>query len=231
MGGSSTSTRRWAAVAALVLLIALVLLAAAGGDRIAGSPTRDIDQHTLAPKPSLTLDRNTASVPPPTTTSHPGAGWLRIAFLVLVIVVVAIGLWLALRRLQEWLRTRSRSRADDEPIPPSRTNLQAAMAHELAGIDDAIAVGGDPTQAAIAAWVALERAVSRLGIERAPAETSAQLVRRVLSDLSVDHEALDSLHEYYREARFSAHRFSATDLEHARTAWQRVRSSLKDGQP
>lgn len=64
---------------------------------------------------------------------------------------------------------------------------------------------GDPRNAVVACWVALEEAVHRSGLEDDPSMTASELTTTVLSRWEVDPRAIRDLSAAYREARFSRH--------------------------
>nr|WP_246336281.1 DUF4129 domain-containing protein [Flexivirga oryzae] len=85
---------------------------------------------------------------------------------------------------------------------------------------------GVPSNAIVACWVDLERAVASVGVERRPSETSAELTIRVLDTLDVDRRALRTLGALYREARFSAHSLTEQDRRSAVDALSALHRSL-----
>lgn len=89
-----------------------------------------------------------------------------------------------------------------------------------------LAMGGDPRNAIVAAWVEVERAVSAGGVERAPSETSTDLVRRVVSDLGVDPTPLVDLGGRYRAARFSEHPVAPAQVQEAVALLSAVHTDL-----
>ena len=62
----------------------------------------------------------------------------------------------------------------------------------------------DPTDAVLAAWVALEEAAARSGVPRHPADTPTELTARVLTATEADAAAVTTLLGLYHRARFSA---------------------------
>ena len=61
----------------------------------------------------------------------------------------------------------------------------------------------DPTDAVLAAWVALEDAAARSGVPRRPADTPTELTSRVLAATEADEDAVTTLLALYHRARFS----------------------------
>ena len=101
--------------------------------------------------------------------------------LLLAVAVVAV-----VRQLRLAERTRSATdeigdsatAASEESV---RRQLSSGVAAALADLDES----ADPRQAVLACWLRLEEAVARTGTARAPAETSAELARRVLTAYAV----------------------------------------------
>ncbi|WP_157720231.1 DUF4129 domain-containing protein [Friedmanniella luteola] len=105
------------------------------------------------------------------------------------------------------------------PRPPAKSRATAATGGLVAGDGgpDAPAVQQgvreaqelldtvvDPTDAVLAAWVALEDAAARSGVPRRPADTPTELTSRVLAATEADADAVTTLLGLYHRARFSA---------------------------
>src|SRR5690606_13297247 len=86
---------------------------------------------------------------------------------------------------------------------------------------------GDPRNAVVACWVALEDAVHRSGLRPDRSETAAELTHRVLGRWDVDPEAITALSEAYREARFSRHPVSEEQRTVAVDALERIHLDLR----
>lgn len=202
--------RRAALVPAVLAVLAvgtLVVLAAATGspwgvtDRFGvfgDGPV--LDPPTRLPAPSHPAP---SQAPPPLQDSGVGdlVGPLLWAALVLAVLAVAFWIWRVL------------------PRRPARTTA-ASVAGGLgavAGGPDAPAVQEgvrtaqqlldtvtDPTDAVLAAWVALEDAAARSGVPRRPADTPTELTSRVLAATEADADAVTTLLGLYHRARFSA---------------------------
>lgn len=86
---------------------------------------------------------------------------------------------------------------------------------------------GDPRNAVVACWVALEDAVHRSGLRQDRAETAAELTQRVLGRWDVDPAAITTLSEAYREARFSRHPVTEEQRTLAVDALERIHVDLR----
>ena len=162
----------------------------------------------LAPPP--------ASGVPTTRVSHsPNLGWLvPVGIAVLVLVVVAVLWWL-------WRRFRSsrlEGRRDGQPgdvvllaAEPEVPVLRRGVAAAQRSLDEI----GDPNDAIVAAWLALEDAAASSGVRRQPAETPTEFTVGVLRATAADPQATRDLLALYHRARFSAAGVSSTDVRAA----------------
>ena len=64
---------------------------------------------------------------------------------------------------------------------------------------------GTPRNAIVECWLRLEAAVVAAGVPRRPADTSTDLMLRVMAARPIDPTAIANLAALYREARFSDH--------------------------
>ncbi len=86
---------------------------------------------------------------------------------------------------------------------------------------------GDPRNAVVACWVALEDAADGAGLARDAAETSAEFTQRVLAGWQIDRGTVTQLAELYREARFSAHPVSELMRAEAVQALKTIHDHLR----
>lgn len=225
--GAADRSRLLALVGLGVAVVCALLLATSHGVRIARLPQRDIS------RPSQTLRTSTTSAPPatlPTADGRSGGGAsvvaliLGIVLAVILLAAATVAAVTAFRWVSEWLgRLRATADTQDEPggLEPVRSRLHADREQHV----DALRAG-PPADAVVACWVALERSVADAGVNRAPAETSAELALRVLDALDVDPVAVSSLAALYREARFSTHPLTERDRAQARSDLDAVHDSL-----
>ena len=209
MSSPSGSGRRRHPPALLAAVLAVgalgVLAAATGGpwrlrDRFglwSGAPA------SVAP-PRLPPSNPGSAVPrrPPATAP---ADWLTPLVwtgVVLLVLALAYLLW---RRLP-----RRPRRAHTVPLgasvtagsggEPSAPVLQAGLGEARHLLDTVL----DPTDAVLAAWVALEQAAARSGVARRPADTPTELTAAVLGATPADASAVRLLLALYHRARFSS---------------------------
>lgn len=219
-GGLKARTR-----AALLLLAALVgsavlLWGSTSGDSVVSAPTATFD----TPTPTRDTSSQTAPVQDLDLGSRPadseGASFIN-GWLLLQIVIAALIAWWALRFFRE--------RELAEPVDP------VDAPDELAELVDATSpedpggrrFGGEPRNAVVACWVALEDGLESAGLTPAPSETSLDLTVRVLDRWQVPAEALHTLATLYREARFSRHAITVRDRDEAVAALGTLHSSLQ----
>lgn len=124
--------------------------------------------------------------------------WTLVVLMVLALVVV-IG-WLVVDRRSGAAAERRRKKKDNDVLP----EVADQMARD-ADAQRAALTGGTPRNAIVACWLQLEDSVSKAGLPRDPAETSAEFTERVLTSYAVDDIAITALASLYREARFSEH--------------------------
>ncbi|ANS78499.1 hypothetical protein SGUI_1103 [Serinicoccus hydrothermalis] len=208
------------AVAAALAAITLLLWSSSSGAPLVGPP-----QSTWAP--SMGMPDFPAVTEGPSQQVLEGDGqqregravdWLLIGFLVLVTVVILIVLrMLANRQVRE--REQLTVEEDEELVALLEATGDDVRYRALAE--------GDPRNAVVACWVALEEAVRRSGLHQNPAETAAELTRRVLTRWEVDETAIRSLSEAYREARFSRHPVSEDQRDRAVAALERIHDDLR----
>ena len=90
----------------------------------------------------------------------------------------------------------------------------------------ALLTDGEPRNAIVAAWHRFEAQGERAGVDRAPWETSSELVLRMLERVGADSGAVNRLAGLYREARFSDHPITEEHRAEALRALEDVRRSL-----
>jgi hypothetical protein len=148
---------------------------------------------------------------------------LALALAVIVLLIVAIAMSLV-RRWRHRLKVRR-----EGPLPDVDDAVLDAVS-EVTQRQQQQLLEGRPSNAIVACWVDLERAVGAAGVERRPSETSAELTIRMLDALDVDLRALRTLGALYREARFSAHPLTEDDRRSAVDALAALHRSLPAAQ-
>jgi len=218
--------------AASVAGFALVALAARSGPAALGSD-RAASQRG-APRGI------TRSAPPPVDVSgHPPGkahtfsmpwsllGYLLTGVLLLAVIVLVVTLAPRLPRWRLGPRPRRAAGRPAEPTPDGLARqVSDTLAATLTGLTEA-----HVRDAVILCWHRLQQAVDAAGVRRVPADTSSELVERLLATLPLSEEPLHRLAALYREARFSSHPISDQAVVQARTDLVRLRSELTARQP
>lgn len=204
-------------VAAVVLgLGVLAVLAAASGGRwgisdrfrlFGGQPT---SVPTALPTPVA------AYTPAPPPLGSDAGGWLLPvlwALLVVAVLVAAFVVWRVLpRRPTKHGHPTSSGDVLAGSLDPSAPEVQRGLGLAQHLLDTV----ADPTDAVLAAWVALEQAAGRSGHPRRPADTPTEFTVEVLSATPADRSAVTALLGLYHRARFSGHGVGADAVVEAR---------------
>ena len=83
-----------------------------------------------------------------------------------------------------------------------------------------------PRNGIVQTWLLFEEAAGHAGVARAPAETTAEFVVRLLHLLDVDPAAVGRLRALYVEARFSSHVVGPAQRDEARRALDAIHGEL-----
>ena len=142
-------------------------------------------------------------------------------FWVAVVVVGGTAAWF----LYRW---RARKRRTLVPL-----ELQASVAEDFAtSMSDAIGdleSEPDARRAVIAAYARMEGVLAYHGLRRLPSETPVEYLRRVLLDLTSEHDAVSSLTALFEEAKFSRHEIGDEQKLEAIAALGEIRDDLTAG--
>jgi hypothetical protein len=141
--------------------------------------------------------------------------------LLLAVVVLAVLVVVTRALLERWF-----ARGGPRPETAFSEVLPETLL-ERARESEALLARGTPTNAVIAAWLALEEAVRSTGVGADDARTAAELVTAVLRAYAVRREPLDRLAELYREARFSRHPIEESMRTEAAKALRLVQDDLR----
>lgn len=217
-------TRSTVVVAVLTTVVLLVLLVWSAGN---GTPLVSAPQGTVgepwAESPTIDL-----TAEPTTQADDDGGGDERVtewsfslALLLWMMALVATSLivirWLGRQRLEGLERRES---AEEEELVALLEATSDEVRYQALS-------EGDPRNAVVACWVALEDAVHRSGLKANRSETAAELTQRVLGRWDVDPAAITALSEAYREARFSRHPVSEQQRIIAVDALERIHLDLR----
>ena len=205
-GTSTTGSPRPPLLVLAVLAVGLLgVLAAASA-----TPWRMSDRFGIwGPAPTSVEPATAPSAPPPATPPPLDSGDLgRVVAPVLWVLLVVGGLVLAVwlwRVLPRHGRRRQGADALGAPVLGQPDGPSAPAVQQ--GVGDAqhlLDTVRDPTDAVLAAWVALEQAAERSGVPRRPADTPTEFTVRVLSATAADTAAVQTLLGLYHRARFAA---------------------------
>jgi hypothetical protein len=141
------------------------------------------------------------------------------------VLAICFGGYLVLRALwrNRWRRPEKPVAVTFEPLPPEE---MADLIEQDAGARMAAVEEGGPRDGIVACWLRLEESVAACGLPPRPAETSTELVTRVLRSLDVDPRAVATLARLYREARFSDHVLGENGRDQARAALRTLSEDL-----
>jgi hypothetical protein len=190
------------------IIVAVLLAAVAGGGevdlaerapQIAADPA---PTEPVAPTPPLEVDVARLEARAPLELPGFIEGIARVLFyacLAAFVVMLSVFLWRHSLQVR-WPRWGRADRADFDVLDDVAASVAADAEAQRAALDR-----GAPRNAIVECWLRLEAAVIAAGVERSPADTSAELTERVLASCQVDSAAISSLAALYREARFSQH--------------------------
>ena len=210
-------------LAVVAVLVATVLGAATSG----GSwelRERDLGGNGLdvAPAPiEDPVEMDVVDVEPP---AEP-ADWRWLGFLVWA-ALISFGVFV-LYRLWRWLRERDVPRrrmspagvATGEEEEPELPVLRRGVTEAQRFLEQ---IAGRPTDAIIAAWIALEEAAADSGVRRRPSETPTEFTVAVLQRTHADPDATAELLALYHRARFSGSPIGTDDVVRASDAFGRL---------
>lgn len=215
--------RFWGMALAAALAMLVLLWGSGSGPALLGPP-QDVDFIEFGlPQSQAPEGTSGGGLPPFEEGGEAPALGSEIRDLIVIAIFVLLGL----------LIYRLFRNAEDPPRETEESPVQvgellassAERAHTLALAE------GDPRNAVVACWVALEDGAEAAGLRRSPAETSHEFTVRVLSTAQVPAEVIDDLAGLYRRARFSRHAVTeqeraqaVADLETIRTSLRTVRS-------
>ncbi len=218
-------TRSTVVVAVVTTAVLLLLLVWSAGN---GTPLVSAPEGTWGPlpsaedAPSLTTQVETASPQDGEDGRGPVTDWSFTFAMVLWLLVVVTTVALLVR----WL-ARQRVEGLDRKALVEEEELAALLDATSDEVRYQALSEGDPRNAVVACWVALEDAVHRSGLKQDRSETATELTRRVLGRWDVDQLAITTLSEAYREARFSRHPVTEEQRTLAVDALERIHVDLR----
>jgi hypothetical protein len=209
--------------ALLAAIAALSMLSTPGLKRLAPGAYRVRPAPTIRSSPAP-VDRRPPDAKPVIDhgLSHLLSNIVVYGFGVIVGLVVLWLIWYLIKGLGS--PQRSHRQAADSSGMNRRDQVLAAVDESIAELarDDT-----DPRAAVIMCWVRLEEVAAVAGTERAPGDTSSELVQRLLGDHQVSSSVLMSLADLYRRARYSSQIIETSMRADAREALSRLRDELR----
>ena len=214
----------------VVLGLLLVVWAASTGPVgvMSGSGRRHVFTTPSPPAATASSSGDSGTVKQLTAHSRSGIDLSWFGDLLITAMYVGAGLALFLLARTAW---RRRWRAPEKP-PESQFEVlpDAVVVQRLAADRDrqlAVVEEGSPRNGIVACWVLFEESLSEVGLRPHPAETSAELVSRVLHALDLDPRSIGTLAGLYREARFSEHSMGEDARDAARATLTRLHDELR----
>lgn len=183
----------------LAALAVLLVLGAAASGAVMMTPVDRTGDGGLAP-----ADPQTTTMPPQRAEPSDLVSWIMAGLGVIFAVLVVLAIVQALTAAREPRRARRQLLPKPQPLAEGETVRLVQTEQDEAEQERALTTG-TPRNGIVAVWVRLERTAHEAGFDRLPSETAADLVHRVLEGANVRPEAVATLADLYREARFSEH--------------------------
>lgn len=143
------------------------------------------------------------ATPPPLDAGDLGSVVAPLLWGLLAVGGLALALWLwrvlPRRNLPRQQPGTLGTHALGQPEGPSAPTVHQGVGRARHLLDTV----ADPTDAVLAAWVALEQAAERSGVARRPADTPTEFTVRVLTATEADAGAVRALLALYHRARFA----------------------------
>lgn len=218
MSGGRARGGGLAAIAIAVLVALIMVWGASSGDPVVRPPSTTFEFQDPPSNPPPTLP--TLDLAPQQPTKTPEASnslnWLMIVQFTALAVLAYL--------LFRWFRGKEFVLADTlvEPVDELEQLLDATAVDTHSP-----AFTGEPRNAVVACWVALEDGLAASGVIPERSETSLDLTLRVLTRWEVDRATLSTLAELYREARFSRHPITTAQRDAAVGALSEIHGSLR----
>ena len=164
---------------------------------------------------------------PPESEQEPGAiddrnalepldmTWVGVVIGMVLVTVLILLLLRLIRRLRRPLAGAQTARglAADIAAPPEPDI--PVLLRGVSAARELLTRFAEPSDAVVAAWLALEDAADRSGVHRRPSATPTEFTMAVLAATPAPPAATRELLDLYRTARFSTHPITAADVEHA----------------
>jgi Domain of unknown function (DUF4129) len=204
--------------AGMTALLALAVLSAAM--RGPWSMETRAFEFPFQPGPVPTLDTPENGQDPGLAAEQPDREALDLTWVAVVIgiVVLSVVILLILRFLRRLGRPVGgpqlpRGLATDVEAPPEPDI--PVLLRGVSAARELLTRFAEPSDAVVAAWLALEDAAARSGVHRRPSATPTEFTFAVLAATPAPPAATQELLDLYRTARFSTHPITAADVERA----------------
>ncbi|MDO5662270.1 MAG: DUF4129 domain-containing protein [Brachybacterium sp.] len=125
-------------------------------------------------------------------------------------------------------REEQRSEAEADAARGELTTIEEAEDALRAAHARLRAPGGEGTDAIIQAWLALEASLQAAGVERPATLTTEEYVRRTLTRIDLDEDAIDDLAGLYRRALFDANPPGVAEQGQAEALVGRLHAQVTD---
>jgi Domain of unknown function (DUF4129) len=216
---------------AVVLLVAVLSATGESAVEVGRGWVPGLGEERGTPAAEVPPERNDEFQTPPALRTAAAFGLA--ALLIVMTLMLLIGLASVLMSLR-FGRLRRRSKlwpiGAADPTDEGTTIDVDLMRRATHGALDLLRErAGEPGDAVVLAWLALERAAAESGLARQPHQTPTEFTTAVLAGLNVDGGALDRLRVLYQRARFSTHPVTADDVQAAQEALHRVITGLGVG--
>ncbi len=207
-----------AAIAIAVFVALIMVWGASSGDPVVRPPntTFEFQDPPSNPPPAQPTFDIAPQQPTDTPEASSSINWVLIGQLLALMVLAYL--------LFRWFRRQTVTVADTfvEPVDELEQLLEATAVDT-----EAPAFTGEPRNAVVGCWVALEDGLAASGVVPERSETSLDLTLRVLTRWEVDPVTLATLAELYREARFSRHLITTAQRDAAIAALSEIHASLR----
>lgn len=155
----------------------------------------------------------------PTELQRIGPAWLPTVFWVVVGLALAV--------LAGWLLLALWRRRPRRIVDPMSEPATGPLGHSVQADPEALRRGavtalelldqiGEPRDAVVRSWLALERAAEASGAPRRPADSPTEFTSTVLRSTTADADAVARLLALYQRARFSEHPVGLAEVTEAR---------------
>jgi Domain of unknown function (DUF4129) len=153
-------------------------------------------------------------------------GWLLVLAGMVLVTVFILLLLKFLRRLRRPIGGEQAPRGLPSDLEPPPEPDIPVLLRGVSAARELLTRYAEPSDAVVAAWLALEDAAARSGVHRRPSATPTEFTMVVLAATPAPPAATRELLDLYRTARFSTHPITAMDLERAARCFTEIAESF-----